>query len=60
VWEACPRELLQAALSLFDRLDPLLGFGEAALQRVLEGLKVAVHLDDAWGQLVSQLAAAMG
>jgi hypothetical protein len=48
---ACPRELVKAALSLFNGLNPLLCFGEAALQRVLERLKVAVHLDDAWKQL---------
>ena len=32
----CPRELLHAALCLFNRLDPFLRLGEAALQRVFE------------------------
>jgi len=34
----CPRELLHAALCLFNRLDPFLRLGEAALQRVFEGI----------------------
>ena len=45
-----PRELFHAALCLVDGLDPFLGLGEAALERVLERLEIAVELDDACTQ----------
>jgi hypothetical protein len=41
------REVLETAFGLVDGLDPFLCFGEAALQRTLERLEVAVHLDNA-------------
>lgn len=44
---AYARELFQAALCVVNCLDPFLRLGEAALERVFEGLEIAVELDDA-------------
>jgi hypothetical protein len=40
-------ELFETAFSLVDCLDPLLGLGVSALERVLEGREPRIELDDA-------------
>jgi hypothetical protein len=46
-------ELFETAFGLVDCLDPLLGLGVSALERVLEGREPRIELDDAFGTCAS-------